>query len=300
MKQSNGEIWRWNKEVEMNAICDCLRYCRYIAIDTEFPGCLKETPMEANEETRYRDMRFNVDKTKLIQLGFTLMDRHGRIGGTWEVNFSDFDESKDASNDKSIAFLKSNGLNLKRIREEGIGTDEFFKAFTQILTKKKEEKMNWVTFQGSYDMAYLVKGLTGGKPLPETSEGFAEVVDRLLGEVFDVKKMALLCKGLNSRYGLQRVADAFQVTRVGKAHHAGSDSELTARVFSKMAQHLYQDYKREMTLKADQQYQEQLMMTRCFLPQPPPRPRPMMFVAAYPPFGGYFVSPVPVQGINYV
>lgn len=66
----------------MDAIRDCLKTCSVISIDTEFPGCLKETPMEASEETRYRDMRFNVNRTKLIQLGFTLLDGEGSIAGT--------------------------------------------------------------------------------------------------------------------------------------------------------------------------------------------------------------------------
>lgn len=293
MKQSSDEIWSWNKEEEMKSIRHCLRNCRFIAIDTEFPGCLKETPMEASEETRYEDMRFNVHKTNLIQLGFTLFDRKGRIGGTWEVNFSDFVESKDAKNDKSIEFLKRNGLNLEKIREEGIGIKDFFKEFTQILNENKnEKKLTWVTFHGSYDMAYLVKGFTGGELLPERSEDFSEVVERLLGDEFDVKKMAGLCQGLSSQYGLQRVADAFQMKRVGKAHHAGSDSELTARLFIKMTPILHQNYKRKMRLRAAQQYlpdQQLMMMTRCYVPQPP-RPRPRMF-AAYPSFGGYFGVP---------
>ncbi|KAL1217380.1 putative CCR4-associated factor 1 [Cardamine amara subsp. amara] len=294
MKQSSREIWSWNKEKEMKSLRHCLRSFRFIAIDTEFPGCLKETPMEAAEEIRYRDMRFNIHKTKLIQFGFTLFDGEGRIGGTWEVNFSDFIESKDAKNSKSMEFLRRNGLNLEKIREQGIGIDEFFKEFTQILNESKsEKKMTWITFHGSYDKAYLVKGFTGGQILPETSQDFAQVVERLLGDVVDVKEIAGLglfpC--LSSHYGLQRVADAFQIRRVGKAHHAGSDSELTARVFIKMAPILSQDYKRKMRLRADQE--ELMMMTTCYVPQPL-RPRPMMFAA----FGGFFV--VPVQRFNYV
>ncbi|CAA7051611.1 unnamed protein product [Microthlaspi erraticum] len=230
------EIWSWNRDREMKSMEVCLRTHRFIALDTEFPGCLRETSKDAKEEQRYDDMRFTVDRTKLIQLGLTLFDSKGRIGGTWEINFSDFSEFEDEKNEKSIAFLKSNGLNLERIREQGIGAEGFFLDLSWILNRKKN--ITWVTFHGSYDIAYLLKTLTG-EALPATAERYANSVARILGSVYDLKVMAGRCLGLSSRLGLQSLAHELRVNRVGTAHHAGSDSELTARVFAKMARNCH-------------------------------------------------------------
>ncbi|KAJ4895004.1 putative CCR4-associated factor 1-like protein 5 [Raphanus sativus] len=319
------EIWSWNKTEEMNLVRESLRSCNYISVDTEFPGCLRETAMEASDDTRYQNLRFNVDRTKPIQLGFSLFDSEGAISGTWEVNFSDFDETEDPCNEKSIAFLKRNGLDFQRIREEGVGIKDFFAEFTQMI-KDEAKKMNWVTFDGSYDLGYIVQSMTGRESLPDTSQGFQETVQKLLGLTFDVKKLAGQCRGLNSRFGLQRLADELGITRVGEAHHAGSDSQLTARVFTNINLTLSRDLKRKREHE-DLQHQREIvrirrecdrlaqhffmqqqvmeqeilmrrcMPRRCYGPVHPPRP---IMYAHHPSPSGYFVVPVAPQLSNYL
>ncbi|CAH8267380.1 unnamed protein product [Arabidopsis lyrata] len=297
------EIWSWNRNEEMSLIEDCLRNYRFIAIDTEFPGSLRQTSQDATDDERYNDMSFSVDRTKLIQLGLTLFDINGRIGGTWEINFSDFGVD-DARNEKSIEFLRRNGLDLRKIREEGIGIKGFFSELFWIL--KKTRNITWVTFHGYYDIAYLLKCFTG-EDLPFTSERFSKAVARILGSVYDLKVMAGRCLGLSSRLGLESLAHELGLNRVGTAHHAGSDSELTARVFAKMAKICNNVQESEGVvfglgyrvisdrLKQKLHMIHHLMMKSSYgLPPPPPPPFPLlrpMFGPYFPPSGGFVLMP---------
>lgn len=288
----------------MRLMEECLRNYRFIAIDTEFPGSLRETSQDATDEERFDDMSFSVDRTKLIQLGLTLFDNNGKIGGTWEINFSDFDETEDARNERSIEFLKRNGLDLKKIREQGIEIEGFFSELFWIL--KQTRNITWVTFHGSYDIAYLLKCFTG-ESLPVLPERFSKAVSRILGSVYDLKVMAGQYKGLSSRLGLESLAHELGLNRVGTAHHAGSDSELTARVFAKMVK-IYNNvqategfvyglvrYRIISDRLKQKMHIHNVMMSRCYGPPPPPPPpfpllRPM-FVPGFPPFGGYVLMP---------
>ncbi|XP_010412487.1 PREDICTED: putative CCR4-associated factor 1 homolog 8 [Camelina sativa] len=298
----------------MSSIKDCLRNYRFIAFDTEFPGSLRDTPQHASDDQRYTDMSYSVDRTKLIQLGLTLFDSNGRVGGTWEINFSDFGDAEDARNEKSIEFLKRNGLDLKKIRAQGIEIDGFFNDLSWIL--KRTGNITWVTFHGSYDIAYMLKCFTGGESLPVTAAMFAKAVARTLGSVFDLKAIAGRYEGLGCRLGLEHLADALGLDRVGTAHHAGSDSELTARVFVKMTKIFHDVQEAEGfvyglgyriisdRLKRRQQKQIHLaMMTRCYGPPPPPPPPPPpfpllnpIFVPGFPPPDAMFVPGIPPFG----
>ncbi|CAE6075066.1 unnamed protein product [Arabidopsis arenosa] len=264
-KKQCREIWSWNRNKEMSLIEDCLRNYRFIAIDTEFPGSLRQTSQHATDDERYNDMSFSVDRTKLIQLGLTLFDINGRIGG--------------------------------------IGIKGFFSEMFWIL--KKTRNITWVTFHGYYDIAYLLKCFTG-EALPFTSERFSKAVARILGSVYDLKVMAGRYEGLSSRFGLESLAHELGLNRVGTAHHAGSDSELTARVFAKMTKicnnvqesegYVYGLGYRVISDRLKQkQHMNQVMRTSFYGPPPPPPPpfpllRPM-FVPGFPRFGGLVLMP---------
>ncbi|KAF7147366.1 hypothetical protein RHSIM_Rhsim03G0149500 [Rhododendron simsii] len=94
--------------------------------------------------------------------------------------------------------------------------------------------IKWVTFHGLYDLGYLLRILTQTYK-PGSVVEFAKKAGEVLGSIYDVKFMAKYCNGLmDGLLGLKKLSKILMGERVGAAHQAGSDSLLTARVFSKM------------------------------------------------------------------
>ncbi|KAK0585026.1 hypothetical protein LWI29_037679 [Acer saccharum] len=226
------QVWGVNLDHELFLFDQTLRRHNFLSVDTEFPGFLRNTPRDAPETLRYSDLKFNIDKTKLIQLGITLSDDYGNISSTWEFNFCDFDIDNDACNETSIDFLKKSGLDFERIRKDGIFMSVFRRKFLEILSV--HANLKWVTFHGLYDLAYVLK-LLSNNSLPLTVFDFVKEAAVYFTAVFDIKFVARFCKGLmGGELGLNRLACILTVDRCGEAHNAGSDSLLTACVFAKL------------------------------------------------------------------
>ncbi|VVA90193.1 unnamed protein product [Arabis nemorensis] len=234
-------VWGRNVDEAMIQLKECLKKYPLIAFDTEFPGVIHHTHIDSSDDEWYRALKANVESTKVIQCGFTLFNAVGQIGGTWEINFSNFGDPWDTRNETSIEFLRRHGLDLNKIRNEGI--DMFgYGFFPKLLNAFRSQKhVEFVTFQGAYDFAYFLSILNNGK-LPETRGEFALEVVKVFGEVYDLKVMAGFCEGLGEHLGLSKLAQLLNIARVGRAHHAGSDSLMTALVFIKLKQ-VYEDSK---------------------------------------------------------
>lgn len=228
-------VWRSNVDEEMVRMKECLKGFPLIAFDTEYPGIIEKTCVDSSYEDCYRALKKNIESTKLIQCGFTLFNAKGEIGGTWEINFSNFGDPSDQRDDISIEFLRRHGLDLQKIRDEGV--DMFGYGFFPKLmaTFRTQKHVEFITFQGAYDFGYFLSILNSRK-LPETSTEFSSEVVKVFGLVYDTKVMAGYCQGLGDHLGLSKLAQLLQITRVGRAHHAGSDSLMTALVFIKLRQ----------------------------------------------------------------
>ncbi|XP_022970734.1 putative CCR4-associated factor 1 homolog 8 [Cucurbita maxima] len=229
------EVWAYNLDDEILRLDHCLLLYPVMSIDTEFPGCIKRTPWGTIDEELYADFRFNVNQTKVIQLGVTVSDESGNIGGTWEFNFSDFDPEIDAHNPASICFLKQNGLDFGKLKKDGIKVRKF--AIRFLYTMRKHAIHQWITFHGLYDIGYLILALGVVKSLPETLGEFEWIVARRVGTVRDLKHMARFCEGLEGgNLGLEKLGQLLDQKRFGLKHHAGSDSLMTALLHEKMLQ----------------------------------------------------------------
>ncbi|MCL7051175.1 hypothetical protein MKW94_012791 [Papaver nudicaule] len=253
------DVYSHNVVTEFERIHVVLPRYPIVSMDTEFPGVIfkptidyhhqKQTPFEY-----YEVMKKNVDALKLIQVGLTLSDAQGNLPdfGThrciWQFNFSDFDVSKDSYAADSIHLLKNQGIDFDRNRREGIDS----KMFARLLLQTRivynhvaaaglfsqgifyNYSVNWISFHGGYDFAYLIKILIHPEPLPTRLEDFMRLVTQFFGtRVYDIKHMMKYCEGLFG--GLEKVGKTLGVDReVGNCHQAGSDSLLTLRTFFKL------------------------------------------------------------------
>ncbi|WOL11750.1 putative CCR4-associated factor [Canna indica] len=248
-------VWAWNLDYEMSLIASLIPSFRFISFDTEFPGVVVRRAdgkphYHLSDDERYGLLKANVDYLNIIQLGLTLFDAAGNVpdlgmreddeinGFAWEFNFRDFDVRRHPYAPSSIELLRSSGVPIERLPFHGIDSRRFADLF--FASDIGSTAAEWVAFHGSYDVAYLLKVLTKGRPLPPKLDQFLFAVGTLLGDVVDVKHLMRFCDDLDG--GLERVAGALEVPRLaGASHQAGSDSLLTSLVFLKIKEKYFWD-----------------------------------------------------------
>ncbi|CAA6664427.1 unnamed protein product [Spirodela intermedia] len=186
----------------------------YAALDTEFPGFLHQTRGSTSPCERYQES-----------------------GAMWTIlSSSSWDKlprlrrclSSDARSEASVELLKRSGIDLSRARREGVD----WEVLSELLRRCDwvgRCKPRWVTFQGLYEVAYLVKLLTVARRCHQRSPGSPSWW-ATLGRVIAVKYLTRFCGGFH--LGLARLAETVGVKlEGGAAHQAGVDALLTASVF---------------------------------------------------------------------
>ncbi|XP_074322840.1 putative CCR4-associated factor 1 homolog 11 [Apium graveolens] len=246
------EVWEHNLDSEFAILYNSVKNYSFVSVDTEYPGVIYHPVVKNNVRVThlspsqsYSSMKVNVDGTKIIQLGLTLSDANGNLPHlgsdscyVWQFNFKEFDVNKDLSNPDSIKLLKQQGIDFLKNKEQGISAAKFSRLFflcfgpgRMLCNPTENLKITWVTFHGTYDLAYLLTLIMQSK-LPNDLTTFIRLLNYYFGvSVYDLKVM-LKFQGLHG--GLKRMAEILGVDRVAGNHHqAGSDSLLTMQMFMK-------------------------------------------------------------------
>ena len=152
------------------------------------------------------------------------------------------------SNQESIDFLTSAGLNFEMHEQNGIDPHEFGALMISSGLVLVDD-VRWISFHSGYDFGYLVKIMLC-KPLPEDEGDYRKLLSTFFPAIYDIKYMmkhaqrlqavnnspltagaANILNNLGQKAGLQDLADELGIKRIGTAHQAGSDSLLTGKIF---------------------------------------------------------------------
>lgn len=225
------EVYINNLKEELLKIALLIDLFPIISLDTEFPGCIytRDTHPLVSD---YKLVKKNVDALKPIQIGLTLSDKQGNLPNetcTWQFNLY-FNIEKDLCQKQSIDFLHSSGIDFEQHRSRGIPhllLGEYLIGSGLFLNCDVE----WVTFHGIYDFAYLLKVVTNLQ-MPDDEAAFHEDLKLYFRNYYDLRYLIeftdLYCGSLN------RLAKDCGVIRIGTQHQAGSDSLVTAEAFEKI------------------------------------------------------------------
>ena len=227
------EVYEDNFIEQIKILSSLLDEYNYIGMDTEFPGTVFHVE-NITEDFYYKEIKKNVDKLKLIQLGITLTNEKGEYPKnypyhTWQFNF-EFNKDTELYKDDSINLLKKCGIDFNKLKKKGIKYDIFAQYF-MVSNLVLNPDVHWISFQGSYDFGYLLKLLTNSE-LPEREDEFINLLNLYFINYYDIK--VIVKDNDNLKKGLNRLAEMLEVKREGQEHQAGSDSVVTIDVFFKL------------------------------------------------------------------
>lgn len=135
----------------------------------------------------------------------------------------------------SIELLTKSGIDFARHEEQGIEVNKFGEL---LITSGLvcDDDVKWISFHSGYDFGYLVKIMMCTE-LPAEESEFRTFLKTWFPALYDIKFLMRSCKGLKG--GLQDIADEMSIARVGNQHQAGSDSQLTGRIFFAMKEQFF-------------------------------------------------------------
>jgi CCR4-NOT transcription complex subunit 7/8 len=225
------DVWAWNFDQEFDALLAAVANSSgtsaVLALDMEFPGFLREERRTDAQAQRYQALRENVDFMWPIQLGVAVSSASGTLKGAWTFNLR-FDAEKDHSSPSGMAFLRRVGVNFARHRGEGIPPAMIGRRLaSSSLVGWHRQAPWWLTFSGSYDLGFLLKLLSCGRPLPGEASSFDKALSVVCPWRHELRDQ--LPKG-----SLEALGKQHGIIRRGQAHTAGSDALLTLELFMQL------------------------------------------------------------------
>jgi CCR4-NOT transcription complex subunit 7/8 len=174
----------------------------------------------------------------------------------WQFNFK-FSLKDDMYNQTSIESLQQAGIDFATLERDGIEPHDFASLVIPSGLVCFDD-VKWISFHGGYDFGYLTK-LLHCLPLPNDEVEFDQIMKLYFPTTYDVKHLlkhaiklhntGLLTPADSStsevlqkfehKSGLENIADALKIKRLGAAHQAGSDALLTGRVYFAMREKIY-------------------------------------------------------------
>jgi CCR4-NOT transcription complex subunit 7/8 len=233
-------VWKYNAHKEFLRIHELLELgFTHVAMDTEFPGFLYDCGgQEINSEIIYRVVKMNVDKLNPIQVGMTFTNEKGEKPegtNTWQFNLC-FNVKTENHSPDSINLLTEAGIKFDEMAEHGID-HMVFGDYLMSSGLVVNTEVQWITFHGCYDFAYLMKSLLNTH-LPETSSEFMNFLQHLFPVIWDVKVLINdFAEWKND--SLSKLATKLDLKRSGITHQAGSDALLTSNIFYSIMQRKY-------------------------------------------------------------
>ncbi|RYP18383.1 hypothetical protein DL765_003995 [Monosporascus sp. GIB2] len=180
----------------------------------------------------------------------------GQVPLTWQFNFK-YSLKDEMYNQASIESLQQAGIDFNLMDRDGIEPT----AFASLLTTSGLvcfDNVKWLSFHGGYDFGYLTKILSNNV-LPKDEFEFDAIMKKWFPTTYDVKHLMKYAVKLHNsgmlspadpasteimqkfeqKSGLESIAEALKIKRVGAAHQAGSDSLLTGKVFFQLRERIY-------------------------------------------------------------
>lgn len=238
------DVWATNFAEGMRLVRRLTHSARYVAVDTEFPGVVAKVFGEYADtfEQSYHNIKVNIDMLRPIQIGFSFFDEHGQcvdLVSTVQFNLK-WNVDNETHAVDSIQLLQDCGIDFYKLKRDGIELEDFAEAFLASGLALNDQ-ITWIGFHryvplsffiqtfSAYDFAYMMKICTDWLQMPDKFREFQKLLILFFPRIADLKAIMNEHKFLKG--GLQELADALHVQRVGFKHQAGSDSMLTGETF---------------------------------------------------------------------